>query len=270
MAIKRFIGTDGSYSTAGNWSPAGVPVAADTVRFTPDSGPITSGLNQSAVALTAFIVEEGCPTLFATLAGYLQINTARFEFGGQGTGYFDFGAAAVDPQILRTASSGIGRRGLYLIGTNMGKVNVLGGNVGIASNPGEVATVNTLRVAGDAADVWAGVGVTLTNFQQHSGKARVRCNGTTLDVFSGELTTEEAAALTTLNLYGGTVIHNATGTLGTANLRGGLLDLLKSDALRTITNLNLYRGAQLRHNKEAVTVTTCILQESAFLIASPP
>lgn len=269
MAIKRFIGTDGDYSANANWSPANVPASGDTVRFTPDSGSITTGLNQSAVDLAAFIVEEGCPALFASLAAYLQISTARFEFGGNGVGYFNLGATAVDPQVLRAANAGVGRRGLYLLGSGIGKLNVLAGTVGLAANPGETATANTVRLASEKADVWIGAGATLTNLQLHGGKSRLRANAATVDVFLGELTTEEAAALTTLNLYGGKAIANASGTIATANCKGGLLDLLQSDVLRTITALNLYRGAQVRLNKEVVTVTASVLQESGSLTFSP-
>lgn len=265
MATKDFIGTDGSYSTAANWSPTNVPVNSDTVRLRAGRSNITSGLSQSGVSLTAFLAEQGYTGTVASSSAYLAITTARFEFNGAGESWIDLSASAIPATVWGTSSPATGKRGLYLQGSALTVLNVVGGSVGLAVNPGETSTLTTARLASDTASLWAGAGVTLTNWQQHAGSGVIRCAGTTLDLYGGTLTTEEIGAWTTVNIYGGTLIANSTGTITTCNVYGGLLDLRKSDAARTITTLNKYNGGAVNYNKEAVTVGTWAVLQSQYI-----
>ena len=49
----------GDYGVAGNWSTGTVPVNGDSVRIPAGSPAITGSLNQSAVTLIDFIVDDG-------------------------------------------------------------------------------------------------------------------------------------------------------------------------------------------------------------------
>lgn len=265
MAIKKWIGTDGSYSTAANWSPANVPVNSDTVRIPAGGGNISSGLNQSAVSLTAFIVEKGYTGTIGSSSGYLQIVTSRFEFEGSGLSYVDLGTSAISPQVFGTASGGTGTPGLYLLGSALVTLNVTGGSVGLAVGVGETSTVATARLALTGASLWLGTGVTLTTWDNHAGDGIIRCALTTLNVYGGTVLTAEVGAITTVNVKGGTLTPNSTGTITTLNSYGGSVDFRQSDAARTVTTTNKYKGGSININKEAVTYTTFVVQDSQLL-----
>lgn len=242
-----------------------IPVATDDVRIPADSGTITSGLNQSAVAIVDFIVEQGYNENIGSSTEYLRIDPDKFEFSAtDGTAYIDLGtASSIAPQIYSTGQPVTGERGLYLLGSSIGVLNVAGGHVGVAVRAGETATVATARVMNANASLWLGEGVSLTTWQQHDGGGILRCAATTVLIYDGDLLTQEAGAITTVNQKGGDVVHNSTGTVTTWNLYGGTIDLQQSGAARTISTLNKYLGNwQVLHNKEAVTVTTETRQDS--------
>lgn len=256
MANKTWAGTDGNYGTAGNWSPSGVPEAGDHVRIPASSSQsITSGLDQSAVAIGDFIVEEGYTGTIGTSAGYLQIDPNRFEFNGSGQAFIDIGSAAIDVQVLGTANADTGERGLYLKGSAIDELAVIGGNVGVAAIHGETATVTTCRITGATADVWLGAGVTLTTLRINAGTCRLRCAATTVNVYSGTLYTEETGAVTTINVEGGTVYPNSSGTVTTLNAEGGTTDFTKSGLARTVTTLKQNPGSTITYDPAVLTIT---------------
>lgn len=248
-----------------------IPVATDDVRIPAGSASIASGLDQSAVAIVDFIVEEGYTGDIGSSTEYLRIDPDKFEFGATGgTAYIDVGSASsLACQIFSTGQPTTGNRGLYLLGSAIGVLNVVGGHVGVAVRAAETATVATARLGAKAASLWLGEGVALTTWQQQDGAGRLRCAATTVLIYDGSLNTEEAGAITTVNQKGGDVVASSTGTVTTWNLYGGSLDLRKSGAARTITTLNKYRGNyQVYHNKEAVTITTETRQDTYTETAS--
>lgn len=237
-----------------------VPKAGQHVRFAVDSATPSAGLDQSSVALGDFIVEEGCEAVFGSLSSYLYIDPNRFEFSGNGQAFIDLTTAAIPVQIYRTAGAQFGERGLYLRGSALTVINLMGGSVGLAALPGETSTATTVRIQGGAsepADLWLGNGVTLTNLHQYNGNCRARCGITTTILYSGKLTTEENGAMTTVTQHAGEYVYQSSGNITTYNLYGGDLDCQKSGATRTISTLNKYRGSwRVLRNKEAVTITT--------------
>lgn len=246
-----------------------IPQATEHVRIPSSAASITSDLDQSAVAIGDFIREEGHESeigLDATVLlppTYLRIDPDRFEHAGNGKAWIDLGTAAISPQIYGTAAPVAGERGLYLRGTAIAILNVMGGSVGLAVLGGELSTATTIRVLGDSTSLWIGNGVTLTTLHKYAGATLLRCGATTVLLYGGELTTEENAAVTTVTMYGGEYFYKSTGNITTCNIRGGTLDLLKSGAARTIGTLNKYRGSStVRGNKEAVTITTETKQET--------
>lgn len=238
-----------------------IPVAGDDVRIPAGTASISSGLNQSTIAIGDFIVEEGYENDIGTTTEYLRVDPDRFEFSAtSGTAYIDVGTAAnLDCQVYSTGTPDTGERGLYLLGSSIDVFNVVRGYVGVAVRHGETSTIATARLIGADASLWIGEGCALTTYQQQNGAGRLRTGGTvtTALIYDGTLITEETVAITTLTQKGGAVTANATGTVATWNLYGGTLDLSKSGAARTITTLNKYRGNwQIYRNKEAVTITT--------------
>jgi hypothetical protein len=267
MANKTWLGNDsgneGDWATAANWSPAVVPTTGDDVRLVADyNNAVTAGLDQSAVAVGDVIVEEGFTSAIGTATAELQIDPNRFEFSGSGTSYIDLGSAAIPAQILGTANADSGKRGLYLFGSALTIVNVEAGSVGLASRHGDTGTITTVRINGSGADLWLGEGLTLTTLDILAGVAALRCGATTVNIYGGELTTAEVAAITTLTIHGGEAVLNATGTVTTLNHEGGTVELTQSGATRTITTYNPQNGATL-HRNPAVTFTTFNLPTAA-------
>ena len=274
MANKLWVGGDaggaGDYSIAANWSPVNVPVAADDVRIPiGNTNHINAGLNQSAVALNSFIVEDGATVQLGTSSAYLQIGTSSFHYGGDGTSRIDLGASAVSPVITATASGLTGEFGLRLKGSAMAVLDVRGGTVGVAVKQGETSTLTTLRVTGATAAVTLGTGVTVTNVYCQRGTALVRCACTTLHVYGGTLTTEGTGAITTAIVYGGTFYTSATGTITTLTLNGGVADFTRGGVARTVTTLQQNpgsvqssgsqpgaAGSTLKYDPAVLTITT--------------
>jgi hypothetical protein len=236
-----------------------IPVAGDHVRIPAGTAAISSGLDQSAVAIGDFIVEDGYAQTIASSSAPLRIDPDRFEFSGGGTSYIDVQAANIDAQVFKTASAGTGAQGLYLQGSNLAKLIVHAGIVGVAVRHGETSTVATVRSTG-AGQVTLGSGVTIgTKVYVSAGAVISRCSATIPDVTleGGTLRTEEAGAITALTIDKGTAVCNSTGTITTANLTGSssVLDLSQSGASRTVSTINHSLG-RLRYDKNVVTVTT--------------
>ena len=245
-----------------------IPKAAENVRFVSDSGSITSStsLDQSAVALNDFIVEEGyLGTIGSASLGYLLCDPDRFEFNGRGEAWINLTTAAIPAVIRGTASAVQGARGLYLKGTGITVLSVSGGSqVGLAVRGGELSTATTARVIGSSSSLWIGNGVTLTNYHQFDGEGRVRCNRTNEILYGGTLYSEENGTVTTFTQKGGTYVHNSTGTMTTHHAYGGTFDEKQFGGARTITTRNLYGAGSMTilRNKEAVTVTTLTENDS--------
>lgn len=244
------------------------PRATEHVKFSADSASITdaTGLDQSGVAIGDFIVEEGYQgSIGSADIGYLYIDPDKFEFsgGGSSASYINIMGAAISAKVYKTASGELGARGLYLRGTAIAVLDVIGGQVGLAVKPGETSTATTARVMSQGASLWLGSGVTLTNLHIYGGSARVRCSVTTTILYGGTIVNEEASALTTLTQKAGTFIYQASGTIGTHNFYGGVFDEMQSGLARTVSTRNLFAGSgTINRNKEAVTVTSLVENDS--------
>lgn len=245
-----------------------IPQTGDHVRIPPDTASITAGLDQSAVAIGDFIVERGYTGIIGSGAEYLRIDPNRFEFTGRGTAYIDLTTANIDVQVFETDSPQAGARGLYLLGSNLKLVNVVSGHVGIAIRHGESSLLVTARVVGDSASLWLGEGCAATNWQQYQGIGILRCAVTNVLLYAGELTTEEAGAITAVTHKGGELIYNSSGTITTYDLVAGTLDTLRSGIARTITTLN-WSGGMLRYSAESLTIGTLNRMQSGVLGFDP-
>lgn len=240
-----------------------IPVATDHVRIPAGSGAIT-GIDQSAVAIGDFIVEEGYTGAIGSSVLPLSIDPDKFEFAGTGIAYINsIGAIAHDVQ---NAGTGQGNTfGLYLTGSGITTLTVFKGAVGLAVLHGQTSTVTTVRLNGPTAVVTLGKGVTLTTSYMAAGKLQQRCSATTTNVFGGQLTTEESGTITTLNmdLTGGAIL-NSTGTITTVNMLAsltGTVDMLQSAEARTITTLN-HKSGILKVDRGIVTITTYNITDS--------
>lgn len=256
MATKTWVGTtSGAYNVSTNWVEGAVPTTADDVRIPAGTPAITSGLDQSLVAIGDFIVEAGYANTIGTSSADLQIDPDRFEFSGTGTSYIDIGSAAIAVTIKDAATAGTGLRGLYLIGSAITTANILKGKVGLASVHGTTASATTVRVSGSGADVWLGEGLTNTTVELYAGKVEQRGSSTNTKVYGGTLTTTEEGTIGTLTMEAGTAYLNSIGTITTLTGNGGTVDMTTSAASRTVTTLNPQPGFTIIYDPAIVTIT---------------
>ena len=92
----------------------------------------------------------------------------------------------------------------------------------------------------------------------HGGTSRVSLNQATVDeikVNGGDLVIEGDQAITTLTVTGGTVAASSTGTISSVDQDGGIVDYAQGNGIRTVTTHQLYAGATVRLNPDAVTIT---------------
>ena len=197
---------------------------------------IQHGLDQSAVTLTAWNVSErftaasyvGLPARRST--GYeeyretfLKIGCTTFNYYGS-SGLFKWNAGSV--QTAATMYTGgssvdVGRSAFQFLGTHASNtVTVLGGDVGIAGNTGDVSSVLTLKQTGG--NVFCGSGATLTTVTKDAGSLTLNSSVTTLVTNDGET-----------RIRGGTHTNVTMGG-GTLTATGG-----------TITNLLMLRGTAM-------------------------
>lgn len=254
MATRIWQGdVDGDYSDTANWFGGNAPGAADDVRIPAGSGDIDGG-DYSATAIGDFVVEPGYTGTIGDATTSLKIDPDAFRFEGLGQAYFNLHSAAISPQIFSSAAAATGLSGIYVVGSALVTINVMGGSVGIASRAGETTTVATIRVVGTGANVRVGKGTSLTTYYQKDGKGELHCAATTVSCFGGTLSTKEIGAITTLNVYGGNVTPESTGTITTLNCNGGNVDLTTSGAARTVTSLVINGGGVTVHSG-VVTLT---------------
>lgn len=142
-------------------------------------------------------------------------------------------------------------------------VNVSKGDVGIATDAGDSATVATLRVGyitsqESDSKVTCGSGTTLTTISQTGGELSINSNVTTVTVNGGKFSTN-AGTVTTLTIDSGTAYYRSSGTL--TNLivgDGGTFDCRQDMQSRTVTNTSVFKGARIYDPNGTVTWTNGI------------
>lgn len=214
---------------------------------------ITSGLDQSGVAIADFLV-KGFAGAIGSKTGYLLIDPDRFEFDSEGESFINIGSANINVEVHATADADEGERGLYLLGSNIATLSVRDGDVGVAVQGGETSTVATIRVVGEGASVWLGDDVSLTTFSQSAGDNLLNCAATTVNMDGGEIRTEGEGAITTFNANFGQATLNSVGAVGTLVLDGGDVDMTQSGEARTVTTRKGNRGS-FSYDPNVVTIT---------------
>jgi len=249
-----------------------VPVASDTPKIANSDVPILFGLDQSGITLDRLDVPAsftggigqmryGQAPSIGTFKGtsdrYLNIGVTDLFIGfGEGAGskllYFDFGAVQTNVVVDRTAIPSSGEDyAVKLLGSHASNVvTVNRGRVGIADEPGQTATLSTLRVnqKTNPADslVFCGAGVTLTTLEASGGTTILECDATTVNVYGGTVELAEGD-YTNVNVYGGTLIWKSAGTITTLKIFDeGAVDGTKDLRSRTVTNpIQMSKGATL-------------------------
>ena len=273
MATKIWLGDDsgneGDYGVANNWSPSGVPIAADDVFFVNSSQDVTGTLDQSGVLLGSFTIRSNYTGTIGTESAFLQIQTPTADLGsniGSGTPAgskrlnLDFGsvtAVAIVVTSTATTAADTNREPLRLLTANAGStLFVISGKVAVADEPSQASTLTSADISDG--DLSLGAGLTITTLNITGGTARLNSAATTINIDGGTVETAGSGAVTTVNVNGGTINSNSTGTITAINARAGTTDFLGSQQTRTVTTVTLSRGAQLNIDTGVVTLTNDI------------
>jgi len=191
MALKTWLGGDASGTTNwgvhANWTPSGVPVANDVVVVPAAAGyAISVGLDQSAVAIDSFEVEEGYSYDIGTTTEFLQISvtgsgTKYMKYAGVGSlARVGLGASAITPIVRNTGVASAGQHALEIKGTAMTGVDIFKGNVGIGVEPTDTTTdCDTINVmyateSGRSSDVNVEIGAGVSG---NSGPVNINQTG---------------------------------------------------------------------------------------------
>ncbi|MDZ7809209.1 MAG: hypothetical protein U5L11_02520 [Arhodomonas sp.] len=213
---------------------------------------------------------------------HMTLDLARLEVGGHlGPGQpsgssriliDDDSGDATAVVIHDTAASGAdtGKPPVRLkLNSSAATIDVRDGSVGIATDqPGDVTTIGDINVQGGACFV--GEGVTATNINVAAGTLRANLGAATLTqalIHDGTVTLDGDQVITTLQQTGGRTVCNVTGTIGTVELEGGTLDLSQSAEARTLTTVNLHRGATLIGDDDVVTINTLNEPDGPYTLA---
>lgn len=252
-------GNETNYATAANWTLGAAPVATNDVIIPAEaSDGIALTLDQSAVQLASFVVEEGYAGTIGSATAALQIdvaNTGKCSYAGSGAfAKIDNGASEVDWDISGTGTPSIGQFGLELTGTAIGKISVTGGShVGFGTAPGASSPdVDNIVVGSDGSNYLelGAQAIAVASIQQSGGTVVNGSTGTiTLVNMDGGTFKQFSGVVTTLTAIGTSVVelktrNAATLTVTTCNLHGSsIASIFETSGAITITTLNMYSGA---------------------------
>jgi hypothetical protein len=223
---------------------------------------------------------------------YLQIKASALNIGqhyaigsprGSGRIKIDLGSTQCEVNIFKTGSPSDTTKPAVRLKANSAStdVTVHKGSVGVAFESGETSTVGDVSVRwtdtkSTDSSMFLGDGVTITSLNQTAGECTLRSacttvtnsGGTLLSVGTGTITTLNCdggttttfgtGAVTTMNVTAGTAIPSSTGTVTTMNLTGGTTDMTRSTDARTVTTVNLDKGATFKYDPAVVTLTNNI------------
>ena len=267
MTVRYWTGdSSGAYNAGGNWVLGSVPAANDDVVIQ-GAVSITSGLNQSGIAIDTFTVLESYTGAIGTVNEYLQLDVddAFLYSSTGGPSYIDIAGNAIAPQIFNTKAFAGGDYGLYLKGgtggTAVTSLTVHKGAVhvnehGGGTNTSRFTTINVGFVNNQSSDskVLITPGTTVTNLNISGGEVELQVAAVTINMLAGVLTTTGSGAITTLNLRGGTAYPKSNGTIATLNASDGTIDFTRDSGTKIVTTLNA-DGSTITFDKNILTIT---------------
>lgn len=254
---------------AANFDSGSLPGNSDTLILQDSGNSLKYTLDAlAAVTLDLLVIaadfsdgaQVGLPRTNSDATSYVEYRDTYLEVGatavriGEGRGQGSSGlrlnllSAQTSIQVFATGnSSDTDYAALQIIGTHASNVlQVFGGQVDVAMQPGQVATFATVTVSGG--QVRFGSGVTLTTVEANGDSSvEVRSAATTLrSQGAGRIHKLGAGAVTTVDVGGGVFELAAAGTITTLTVRAGkTFDASKLTVGVTITNATLYAGARV-------------------------
>lgn len=241
MATRTWTGeTDGDPAIAGNWRDAagatGAPASTDTLIIPAGATVDIDGADQSGVALTLLVIEEGCTINIGSRTNGVttswQINATTVITSGSGLIYLETDSVTTYTVLAAGTGANVGTQKLNILGATITALNIqcdsVSQTVGIASNSAEACTVTKGTMTGGT--VVVGRGATIST--------SIECTG-------GNLTT--LVAVPTL-LYGGSASIEHHG--GSATLMKGSGGICNYRSAVECTNVKLSGRAEMNMTKD--------------------
>ncbi len=273
------------WSDANNWRDAsnatGLPVTGDDVYFQDSDVDVLYGLDQHTVVLNSLNVDSSYTGSIGLAhfnpAGYvewnpqyLQIGATNVELGrGNGNGSnlikLDNGTNQVTLRIDNSGTSADDLPAIQWKGTHASNAVYLSkGDFGAAVYANETATIAEFEVSwktnqnSDATFV-LGDGCTTTTIKKVGGQGAVYGPTTNIVNRAGDLTvvSRSAGNIASLVHDDGVFSYQGVGIIALADV-SGVIDFRQDLRPRTITTLNLYKGAEYHDPEGTVTVTNPI------------
>ncbi len=300
LVAATTVANDGpnDWRSLANWTLGAIPVNTNDIVLDAGSVPIYFGLDQSAVTAGTYTRtasstgQVGLPDYNVT-DGYFEYrrttlklgvtngNAVMLGYGPGGSGpaleRYDFNATQPVISVFSTgAPVDPGNAALQISGTAAGATLLIdSGDVGVAVNVGETATVTTTRigyVTSQASDVKlrGGTGATWVTILQAGGDVQVDSNVTTWTK-TGGTSTQFSGTLGTLTQDSSACTHFwlSTGTLTAGTCRNGaVLDCSRDNGARTATNLTVIGGSALLDPTKSITFSNAFATDGPSLAAS--
>ena len=255
--------TDNSCGTASNWSDGSVPEASDNVQIPAGSPDITSGLDQSAIALGSVWISSGYTGQIGDISSpyqpeYLQLDCDLFRCDGACTAYVKFvHSSGTTPAIVsNSASPNTGKYAVNLCSSGNINLDIRGGYVGLAYFISDTLAAVDLTVS-------AGV----VHIGKNSTSSDVNITGGIVDMYgdqssatgwtieNGTVNLREWKAPYAINMYNGILNADHWSTSPSAiNVYGGQC-VLDNGVDRTLTSLKV-DGGTVSLDPGIVTVST--------------
>lgn len=274
MADKDWIGSDGVWDTAGNWSPPGVPVTGDRVFLTDRNDvAITTGLNQSAVKLALLFIGDGFTKDVREVAANLVISSTLIIHRGKGRVDITNGTAVTDEIIVSHTGNQLNRSLIYSIGSSGGAhvttFAITRGRVLIKGVIGKTFTNVFLAHAAsrdnDADVEFDATFGTITNLHMAGGKfimpSGIEGGEVENYIINGGTCTVENVGSASKKVYlggGGRLNWDSGAVLTEANIYDGVLDFRQTRDVKTITTTRLWPNGEFRYYPDLTTLTNPI------------
>lgn len=237
MATKIWVGTTGAWSTAGNWSPSGVPVVDDDVIFRDNSQSVTTGLDQSALvgALDSLTIESTYTGNIGASGNPLIIDS-DFVFNRSGGDEFWLKGDAVGSVVVLETNiaaenvfvvDGAQVRGYVYSGRmTLSATALFSGAITVLSTGGNLVPILIYNSGAESAGLILYDGLVESNTGTITGASFVH---------GGEFV-HNGGTVTSLDCAGGVTYYDNGSILGLTSI-GGLLDATRTTATRNITLL---------------------------------
>lgn len=261
-------GSEGSYSTANNWSGGSAPSANDDVFILPGSSSITSGLDATATAIDTFTVFPGYMGTIGTPGAFLLLDCdEQVIYCGSGDAYINTSDRQLAYMRIEQPESATGT--LYHIsGTSGGtadtqEIELFRGRFDHIS--GDIGLIKVSHRANPLSDsTYYHRAGTVTQYQQMGGFAEQFGGTISLgEICPGTMTVHDGTFSTAVAISGTATLDFRTTTDPTSLVVGGsaTLTFANDERTKTITTVTAYGTPTIIRDNGAgnVTITNLVI-----------